>query len=178
MNVTQVDRDVAYAGMVLHVCCKRLFLMFYLFFRRMLQECLFGCCICFAMVFNRFCKCFRCMFQVFYTDVAKVDQDVAYVAMVVHVCCRRLFLMFYLFFRCMLQVCLSGCCRTGSAESTSQIYITQVCLSRYCICFTHMLQVFYLDVAYVCNGFLVFSGVFASVSLSSFVCCNNCLRMF
>jgi hypothetical protein len=25
----------------------------------------------------------------------------------------------------------------------------QVCLFEYCICFTHMLQVFYLDVAYV-----------------------------
>jgi hypothetical protein len=31
-------------------------------------------------------------------DVEKVDQDVAYVAMVVHVCCKRLFQMFYLFF--------------------------------------------------------------------------------
>jgi hypothetical protein len=28
-----------------------------------------------------------CMFQLFYTDVTKVDQDVADVAMVVHVCC-------------------------------------------------------------------------------------------
>ena len=36
---------------------------------------------------------------------------------------------FICFFRCILQVCLTGCC----------------------ICFTHMLQVFYLDVAYVCN---------------------------
>ena len=29
---------------------------------------------------------------------------------------------------------------------------------------------FYLDVAYVCNGFQVFSGVFASVSDSCFKC--------
>jgi hypothetical protein len=48
---------------------------------------------------------------------------------------------FICFFRHMLQVCLSGCC----------------------ICFTHMLQVFYLDVAYVCNGFQALLGVFASV---------------
>ena len=75
-------------------------------------------------------------------DVAKVDRDVAYVGMVVHVCCKLLFSMFYLFFRHMLQVCLSACC----------------------ICFTHMLQVFYLTVAYVCNGFKVLLGVFASVS--------------
>jgi hypothetical protein len=30
----------------------------------------------------------RGMLQVFYTDVAKVNQDVAYVARVVHVCCK------------------------------------------------------------------------------------------
>jgi hypothetical protein len=35
---------------------------------------------------------------VFRMDVGKVDQDVAHVAMVVHVCCKRLFQMFYLFF--------------------------------------------------------------------------------
>jgi hypothetical protein len=29
---------------------------------------------------------------VFHTDVAKVDRDVAYVAMVIHVCCKLLFL--------------------------------------------------------------------------------------
>ena len=62
------------------------------------------------------------------------------------------------FFRRMLQVCLSGCC----------------------ICFTHMLQVFYLNVAYVCNGFHEFSSVLqvfqthdASVSDVSYVCCNS-----
>jgi hypothetical protein len=46
-------------------------------------------------------KCFKCfidMLQVFHTDVAKVDQDVTYVAMVVHVCCKRLSPMFHLFF--------------------------------------------------------------------------------
>ena len=60
------------------------------------------------------CKCFMHM------DVAKVYQDVAYVAMVVHVCCKLLFPMFHLFCRCMLQVCLF----------------------EYCICFTHMLNYF------------------------------------
>jgi hypothetical protein len=33
-----------------------------------------------------------------------------------------------------------------------------------------MLQVFYLDVAYVCNSFQVFLGVFASVSDACFKC--------
>jgi hypothetical protein len=36
---------------------------------------------------------------VFHTDVAKVDQDVAEVAMVVHVCCKLLFSMFHLSFQ-------------------------------------------------------------------------------
>jgi hypothetical protein len=29
----------------------------------------------------------------------------------------------------------------------------QLCLSGCCICFTHMLHVFYSDIAYGCNGF-------------------------
>ena len=33
-----------------------------------------------------------------------------------------------------------------------------------------MLQIFYLDVACVCNGFQVFLGVFASVSDTDFKC--------
>jgi hypothetical protein len=80
-------------------------------------------------------RCFRDMLQVFRMDVAKVDWNVTYVAMAVHVCCTPIFISF---FRHMLQVCLSECC----------------------IYFTHMLQVFYLDVVYVCNDFQVFSGVF------------------
>jgi hypothetical protein len=78
------------------------------------------------------------MLCVFCMDVAKVNRDVA---MVAHVCCKSLFPMFHLFFKRMLQVCLFRCC----------------------IYFTHMLRVLYLDVAYVCNDFQVFSGVFASV---------------
>jgi hypothetical protein len=34
---------------------------------------------------------------VFHTDIVKVDQDVAHVTMVVHICCKLLFSMFYLF---------------------------------------------------------------------------------
>jgi hypothetical protein len=57
-------------------------------------------------------KCFKCfsgMLQLFHMDVAKVDRDVAYVAMVVHVCCKHLSQCFIDFFRRMLQVCLSRC---------------------------------------------------------------------
>jgi hypothetical protein len=50
------------------------------------------------------CGCFMCfwcfidMLQLFYVDVANVDQDVAYVAMDVYVCCKCLFLIFNLCF--------------------------------------------------------------------------------
>jgi hypothetical protein len=60
------------------------------------------------------------MLQVFHVDLEKVDRDVAYVAMA-----KRLFQMLQLFQTDVAHV-LSGCC----------------------ICFTHMLQVVYPDVAY------------------------------
>jgi hypothetical protein len=86
--------------------------------------------------------------QLFRMNVAKIDRDIAYVTMVVHICCKRLFPMFHLFFRRILQVCLSWC------------YI--------CFTYTYMLQVFYPDVAYVCNDFQVFSCVFAIISDACF----------
>jgi hypothetical protein len=66
------------------------------------------------------------MLQVFHVDVAKVDCDVAYVVMAIHISCKRLFQMFQLFK--MDVACV---------------------LSKYYICFTHMSQVLHLDVAYV-----------------------------
>jgi hypothetical protein len=67
---------------------------------------------------------------------------------------------FIYFFICMLQAYLSGCC----------------------ICFTHTVQVFYLDVVYVFNGFQLLLQVFQmhvlSVSFFIFVCCICCIRMF
>jgi hypothetical protein len=57
------------------------------------------------------CKlmCFICMLQAFHVDVAKVDKDVAYVAMAMHVCYKRLFKMFQLFQMDVARV-LSECC--------------------------------------------------------------------
>jgi hypothetical protein len=51
-----------------------------------------------ASVYFKCFKCLRNMLQVFYTDTTKVDRDVTHVAMVVHVCCKLVFSMFYLFF--------------------------------------------------------------------------------
>jgi hypothetical protein len=68
---------------------------------------------------------------VFRMDVAKVDQDVAYVAMAIHECCKSLFQMFHPFLRRMLQA----------------FYLDVAYVSRICC------KVFYLDVAYACNAF-------------------------
>jgi hypothetical protein len=38
------------------------------------------------------------MLQVFCMQVVNLDRDVAYVAVAIHVCCKRLFQMFHLFF--------------------------------------------------------------------------------
>jgi hypothetical protein len=73
-------------------------------------------------------KCFRCILQVFHMHVVKVDLYVAYVAMTIHVCCKRLFQMFYLF--------SDVCCKC--------VYMDIACISH-----LYMLQMFYLDVAYV-----------------------------
>jgi hypothetical protein len=75
-------------------------------------------------------------------DVAKVDRDVAHVAYfanVSEVCCKRLFKMIHLFHTYVVPSALFGCC----------------------IYFTHMLQVFYLDIAYVLH-----------------TCCNIMFQMF
>jgi hypothetical protein len=46
------------------------------------------------------------MLQVFDVDVAKLDVDVEYVAMVVHVCCKLLFSIFLVYFTHVCCVCV------------------------------------------------------------------------
>jgi hypothetical protein len=84
-------------------------------------------------------KCFRGMLQAFYTDVAKVDRDIAHVAIVIHVCCKLLLSMFHLFFS-------DVCCKC--------VYLDVAYV------FTCMIQMFYLDVAYVYHGFKCFCKCF------------------
>jgi len=99
--------------------------------------------------------CFRGMLQLFQTNVAKVYQNVAYVAMVVHVCCKGMFPMFISVFE-RIVVCLSGCC----------------------IRFTYMLQMFYLNIVYVCNDFQVLQKHVSNISFVFRRCCNCCIWMF
>jgi len=53
-------------------------------------------------------------------DVAKVDRDVAYVAIVVHVCCKLLFPMFCLFFSDVYCKCIY----------LDVAYVSQTCFKR------------------------------------------------
>jgi hypothetical protein len=71
----------------------------------------------------------------------------------------------------MLQCCTLMLQR--SITNVSSVFLghmLEVCLSECCICFTHMLQVFYLDVAYVCNDFKCFQELFSGVSEACFKC--------
>jgi hypothetical protein len=92
------------------------------------------------------------MLQVFHLDVAKVDCDVAHVAIAIDVCFKCMFQTFHLFFHTFIASISYGCC----------------------ICFICMLQLFYLDVAYVCIGFQEFSYAFASITDT----CCKCFSCF
>jgi hypothetical protein len=54
MDVAKIYWDVAHVAMVVHICHKHLFQIFHLFFRRMLQVCLFGCCIYVSHICSKF----------------------------------------------------------------------------------------------------------------------------
>jgi hypothetical protein len=90
--------DVAYVAMAIHVRCKCVFQMFQLF--HLDVACfLSGCYIC--------CSGYTCTLQVFYlfqTYVASVLSDVAYVAAVIHICCKRMFQLFHI-----VSVCCNRC---------------------------------------------------------------------
>jgi hypothetical protein len=71
MNVAKVDRDVAYVVMVIHVCCKHLFLMFYLFFQTYIANVFIWMLHMFyayvARVLSRRCVCVAIVFECFFT---------------------------------------------------------------------------------------------------------------
>ena len=115
-----------------------------------------------AHVANICFSSFSGMLQVFRIGVVKVDRDVEHVAMAMHVCFKCIFQMFYLYQTYVARF-LSGCCK-----SRSRCYVYMHVASLFFKCFILLLQVFHLDVAYVCNDFQEFLGVFASVSYACF----------
>jgi hypothetical protein len=82
-------------------------------------------------------------------NVVKLDWDVAYVAMVVYLCCKHLSLMFHMFF---------------------QTYVASVFIWKLHMFQAYVVNVFYLDIAYILQRFSSFLGVFASVSYTCFKC--------
>jgi hypothetical protein len=112
---------------------------------------------------------------VFYIDVAKVDWDVAHLAMAIHICLKCMYKIFYLFRTYVASVSF-GCCKSRCGcciyMQVFQVfsYICYMCFiwmfAHVCNgytrvfkfflmfykCFSyfeHMLQVFYLDIAKV-----------------------------
>ena len=92
MDVTNVDWDVPYVVMVVHVCCNRLSSMFHLFFQTYVASVFIWMLhmfhiyvasvfiwmlLMFAMIFNCFCKYFRCMFRMFYLSFLYVTSIVS-----------------------------------------------------------------------------------------------------
>jgi hypothetical protein len=100
-------------------------------------------------VFQVFSGISEVCFQVIYLNIA-------YVAMAIYTCCKYMFQVFQLFQTYVSSV-FSGCCITCTlqAHDSSVSGVSYVC----CKCFICMLQKIDLDVACVCNGFQVFSGV-------------------
>ena len=99
------------------------------------------------------------MLQVFHVDVAKVDQDVAYVAMVVHIYCKLLFSIFQLFF---------------------QTYVASVFIWMLRMFHTYAISVFIWMLRIFYNGFSYVFGCFASVSdacLKCFICLRRMLQV-
>jgi hypothetical protein len=62
-------------------------------------------------------RCFRLKLQVFHLNVAKVDLNVAYVAMTIYACFKQMFQVFHLFQTYVASVSF-GCFKSRSRRST------------------------------------------------------------
>jgi hypothetical protein len=94
------------------------------------------------------------MLQVFHIGVAKVDRDianvdwdVAHVAMAIHVCFKFMFQMFYLYQTYVASLFI------WMLQKYIWILHIHACCKRIFQVVSGVLQVFHLNVAYVCNGF-------------------------
>jgi hypothetical protein len=95
--------------------------------------------------------CFKGILQVLYIFVAKVDLNVAHVIMAIHACFKCMFQMFHLFQMYVVSV-LSGCCKSRSG-CCIYMHVASICFQVFSGISYVCLQVFHLDVVYVCNGF-------------------------
>jgi hypothetical protein len=145
LDVAKVDFCVAYVSMAIHVCCKCMFQMFQLFSNvcgkclHMLQcytctlhvcfpnvsavssgSCMFssGCYIC--------CSGYTHMLQVYVLKFSHIS-DVCckcfirislHVAVVIHICCKRMFQLFHLVLICCSRCCSPHALTCGHASAT------------------------------------------------------------
>ena len=141
-----------------HTCCKSIFQWFQLFqsyvavsvFMLQVASILSGCCICITHMFQVYVT----IFHLLQTYVAKIDQDIAYVASISEAFYKRLFKIFQLFSDVYLQVffiwslhMFHTCCKSMFqwfqlfqcyvAVSVFMLQVASV-LSGCCICITHM----------------------------------------
>jgi hypothetical protein len=101
---------------------------------------------------------------VFHMDVAKIDRDVAHVAMVVHICCKCLVQMFHLLFQAYVANVLIWMLHIF------HIYVARVCSNCFAIsvlccnkyfhvvsykCFMWMFHMFHAHVASVCSKYFI-----------------------
>jgi hypothetical protein len=106
------------------------------------------------------------MLQVFHLDVAKVDRNVAHVAVAIHVCSSVSSKCFILFFRHMFA--------NVASEYWICFHTCEVFSCIFCKCFICMFRVFQLFRTYVANVpsrcFKSRYGVAANVSDTCFMC--------
>jgi hypothetical protein len=119
-------------------------------------------------------RCFRCMLQVFYTNIAKIDWDVTYVAMVVYVCCKGLLPMFHLCFRTYVAYVFIWMLHMFHTYVECVLSEYCVCLQRFSGVFGCFFQVFQKHVASVCfKCFSSFQTYVARVLSECCMCCSG-----
>jgi hypothetical protein len=101
------------------------------------------------------------MFQVFHTDVAKVDHDAVHVVMAIHVCFKYMLQMFHLFQTNVASV-LSG--------RYIYMHVASICFKCFSVFHTYICKHFILTLHMFAMVFKCFWDVFASVSDACFKC--------
>jgi hypothetical protein len=113
-------------------------------------------------------RCFTCMLQVLYIDVAKVDQGVAHVVTAIHVCFKCIFQMFHLFQTYVASV-LSKCCKSKSG-CCLYMHVAGICFKWFLVFYTYVCKCFIWMLHIFAMIFKYFFRCFASVSNTCFKC--------
>jgi hypothetical protein len=95
-----------------------------------------------ASICFKYFRCFRCMFQEFHLNVAKVHLDVVYVAIAIYTCCKRMFQVIHVFKTYIITISSRYCkARFGCC----------ICFYGYTCIFKRMFQMFQVFETYVAN---------------------------